>query len=143
MDKFNFDKIIKNLEKVKSDVPKRLGAATVNYFVGSFTKQGFDGKPWQPVKRQGKTGSRRNRSAILVQSGKLRREVSNSLRRANFNSIDIRVSLPYAKVHNEGLRAGRGRGFIMPKRQFIGQAKQLTVIQRSLLKSEIDKIWQG
>jgi phage gpG-like protein len=31
----------------------------------------------------------------------------------------------YAKVHNEGLRAGRGAGFTMPRRQFMGMHNKL------------------
>jgi phage gpG-like protein len=32
----------------------------------------------------------------------------------------------YAEVHNAGLRAGRGKGFVMPKRRFIGDHKGYT-----------------
>jgi phage gpG-like protein len=31
----------------------------------------------------------------------------------------------YAAVHNEGLMAGRGKGFKMPKRQFMGESPTL------------------
>ena len=42
---------------------------------------------------------------------------------------------PYGRVHNEGLRAGRGKGFIMPKRQFMGESEELN----ALIISEIER----
>ena len=32
---------------------------------------------------------------------------------------------PYGRVHNEGLHAGRGKGFTMPRRQFMGESPEL------------------
>jgi len=49
--------------------------------------------------------------------------------------IWFRSLAEYAKVHNEGLRAGRGKGFVMPKRQFIGKsATHDKMNHRSILK---------
>jgi phage gpG-like protein len=45
----------------------------------------------------------------------------------------------YAGVHNFGLRAGRGKGFTMPKRQFIGPSKLLDKKIVRLLKKELKK----
>lgn len=41
------------------------------------------------------------------------------------NTATITFNLPYSAVHNEGLRAGRGRGFRMPKRQFMAHSSKL------------------
>ena len=143
--KFNFDRVIANLERVKNDVPKLLANETKNYFVKeSFNKQEWNGVKWKDVKRRDKEGSSSNNSAILVQSGKLRRAVVNSLQSATFNKIHFEVKdVPYAQVHNEGLRAGRGAGFQMPKRQFMGQTKKLSEIQRAVIDKAINKIWQA
>jgi phage gpG-like protein len=35
--------------------------------------------------------------------------------------VTVGTEVPYAAIHNEGLRAGRGKGFKMPKRQFMGE----------------------
>ena len=79
-----------------------------------------------------------------MQSGTLRRAVVNSLQEANFKRIHFEVKdVVYAKVHNEGLRAGRGLGFQMPKRQFMGQTRKLGEIQMRVIDKTIDKIWQG
>lgn len=143
--KFNFDKVIANLKRVKSDLPRVLANDTKNFFVGEFNKQQWDGKSWQDVKRHDKSGgSSRNRSAILVQSGRLRRAVINSLKSANFEKISFQVAdVDYAQVHNEGLKAGRGKGFTMPKRTFMGQTKVLTGIQLKTITKFIDGIWRG
>ena len=58
--------------------------------------------------------------ATLVKTGALRR----SLRKTNIGKYRVRITsnLPYSRVHNEGLRAGRGGGFTMRKRQFAGKS---------------------
>ena len=45
----------------------------------------------------------------------------------------------YAQVHNEGGRAGRGSGFIMPKRQYMGHSAQLD----RKIKSKIDRTFDN
>jgi phage gpG-like protein len=120
--------------------------------VKSFTEQAFDGKAWQEVQRR-ISGTNANKyakpasktRAILIQSGKLRRAVSTSLRFATFDKIEFLIdggTIPYAKVHNDGDRAGRGAGFIMPKRRFIGDTKELRKKQVDIIVNEIDNIWK-
>ena len=48
--------------------------------------------------------------------------------------------VPYAIVHNEGLRAGRGKGFKMPKRQFIGESAVLNNKISLIIDEELTKI---
>jgi len=152
---FGFDEIIKNLARVKSsELPLQVANVTKNYFNSAFKEQAWDGKAWQPVKRVGKAGSQRNNSQALVQSGKLRRAVNNSLKTATFSLIEFNVTdatakngFNYAGVHNFGLKAGRGKGFIMPKRQFMPnpgeeQPADLTQIQMKKISSVVDKIWE-
>ena len=66
-----------------------------------------------------------------------------------YNSIEYTVSdadvvienrVPYAAVHNEGLRAGRGEGFQMPRRQFIGESKELNEEIKEMIENELSKI---
>lgn len=147
LDRLRFDKVISNLKQLKSDLPRVLAHETTNFFIQeNFDKQQFDGKEWAPVNRQGKYKngkSTRLRSATLVQSGRLRRAVINSLSKLSWDEIVWRVSdVKYAKVHNEGLKAGRGAGFQMPKRQFIGDSKALRAMQLALVKKEVDKVWK-
>jgi phage gpG-like protein len=144
--KFNFDRVVKNMDRVKRTLPPVLANQAKNEFVDSFAQQGFEGRPWKPVQRTGKKGSQRNNSAILVQSGRLRRAVANSVKQISWEHINLSIDpgeVPYAAVHNEGLRAGRGAGFMMPKRKFMGDSEQLRVKQRSKIAEYIDKIWRG
>jgi len=143
--KFNFDRVIQNIKRLKVKLPKVLALETKNHFLNdNFNKQEFEGAKWAPVKRQSKKGgSSRNQSATLVQSGKLRRAVNNSIQTATFESIVLQVKdVPYGKVHNDGLKAGRGAGFIMPKRQFIGDSEPLRKLQRKVISEFVDKVWK-
>ena len=153
-ERFNFQRVIANMDRVKTTLPKVLANETKNYFiVENFNKQQWDGKPWEEVERR-KEGTKAYKYAtpanrtrqILIGSGSgiLRRAVINSLQKATFELIHFEVKdVAYAKVHNEGLRAGRGLGFQMPKRQFMGQTRKLGEIQRRVIDKTIDKIWQG
>jgi phage gpG-like protein len=132
-----------------------------NYFASSWRKQGFDGVSWKEVKRREpnenaykypkKGGAQRRTSPILIgagldkHGGTLRRAVSNMSNSTKYrtNGIIMTVNLPYAKIHNEG---GKGKAFgkytfNMPKRQFVGQTRELTEKQLKLIKTEIDKIF--
>ena len=153
-ERFNFQRVIANMDRAKTTLPKVLANETKNYFiVENFNKQQWDGKPWEEVERRKEgtkaykyaTPSNRTRQILIGSgSGILRRAVINSLQKATFELIHFEVKdVVYAKVHNEGLRAGRGLGFQMPKRQFMGQTRKLGEIQRRVIDKTIDKIWQG
>lgn len=87
----------------------------------TFRDKKFNGVPWTPNKKKKERGS------LMISSGKL----LNSIRITKKTKRKITISagnskVPYAKVHNEGGKAGRGKGFTMPKRQFLGDSKKLT-----------------
>ena len=46
MDKFNFSRVIANVEKTKRELPIILAKATQSEFVKNFTNQGFAGQKW-------------------------------------------------------------------------------------------------
>jgi phage gpG-like protein len=75
------------------------------------------GRPWPP--RKDKTDKGR---AILVKTGRLRRSATTVRTRGNV--VDFIMPI-YGKTHNEGGRAGRGAGFQMPRRQFVGPSRKL------------------
>lgn len=99
----------------------------VKHFTKSFDLEGFNDVPvkkWKPLKRQRPEPYRSNK--ILTKTGALK----SSLRAKSYVGqrvwwIEMYSNVPYANVHNEGLRSGRGRGFKMPKRQFMGDSKML------------------
>jgi phage gpG-like protein len=115
-------KILKDIQAFKPQLEKvvdAMGILAANHFTTSFRNQGFTDESlqsWQPRKRTER--SRLGNRAILVKSGRLRRSIRT--KRFGFLSVKILTDVPYASVHNNGERSGRGRGFKMPKRQFIG-----------------------
>lgn len=151
MSKFNFKRIISNIEQVKRELPPVLMNVAQNYFLKSFKNQGYDGKPWDQVQRRipgekayeyPKTkGLSRRTNPILIGSGKLRREVSllSTKARITYSKYDFKVQMeidknvvPYATYINKGTDK-------MPKRQFMGNTPELRRMLRSKMKSYFDK----
>jgi phage gpG-like protein len=124
---------IEKLKKIKnylnSGVFETVGDEAVSHYKKSFRDEGFTDrnlKKWKEVKRR---INPRNPDAaaatrpILTGSG----ELGDSIKwgRGSGRKVIVRSDKVYAKVHNEGLRAGRGKGFKMPKRQFVGKSAEL------------------
>jgi len=152
-DRFNFDKVLRNLNRVKNDLPQLLSKDTLRYFVDSFNREEWDGKKWKEVQRRtpgtsaykypAKKGLQRRTAHILVGSGygkrggTLRRALATSTQTATFQKISFHVrDVNYAKYHNDG----EGR---MPMRRFMGQTRALTAMQTSRITRTINKIWQA
>ena len=154
MDRFNFDKVKKNLGKTNREILVVLSNQAQNYFLDSFNKQGFDGKPWKEVQRRidgtraykyPKTrGLQRRTSPILVgagyktRGGTLRRAVAGMARTAQIGNDKLRmvVDVSYASYHNDG-------GKHLAKRQFVGQTAELTRMQKQKIDEIISRIWQA
>ena len=106
-----------------------VGAEAVSHYRASFRDQGFTDKSkgkWKNVQRRTNPRDASKAAAkrpILTGSG----ELGNSIHwRRSLQDVEIYSDKIYAEVHNKGLRAGRGKGFQMPKRQFIGKSEALT-----------------
>lgn len=113
-----------------------MGQIALNTANQSFRDQGFTDEakePWQPRKR-----SDRGR-AILIKTGRGRRSIRKQ-KRGKYR-VDI-LSVGYMKVHNEGLRSGRGRGFKMPKRQYIGNSATMNRKIKEKLQQRIRSIFR-
>lgn len=133
-------------EKFKRESKKILVIAAehaVQFFQENITgRQGFlDRKVEKWPKRKNKVDPGRN---ILVGKGggsKLYKSIS----RTGLTSKKVIIGIKgkarvYASVHNFGLRSGRGKGFTMPKRQFMGESKVLNKKIVRLIKARIKKI---
>lgn len=122
-----FKKLEGNLKGTMMAARKEMGETSVAHYKKSFSREGFNNVPfmhWKLLKKP-RPQPYTNRK-ILTRTGSLK----NSLRyttRPTKNAFTVRVysDLPYAAVHNYGLMSGRGDGFKMPKRQFIGYSKML------------------
>lgn len=168
MSKFQFEIVLKKFERVKKELPLQVANTTKNFFIKeNYNKQQYDGKKWKDVKRRGGK-SRRSNSAILVQTGRMRRAVANSLKKATFDLIEFNVTeatakggFNYAAVHQFGYNGtvkgytrksrSRRRGkkstvVVKPhhvnitQRQFMGQTTKVTKEQIKKVRQVEDKI---
>lgn len=141
-------KIIKDMEKSAkaiSEMVDVMGVMAINHYKKSFINGGFTDEgfvAWQKRKREdrGRYAKNAGSRAVLVKTGKLKR----SLVAKKFGRYAVRITsnVNYANVHNEGLRAGRGKGFTMPKRQFVGYSGMLSAKIELRLRNKIQRIFK-
>ena len=140
MSKFNLDRVLQNVEQMKTTLPKVLANDAKRFFLSSWDKQGFTDVGLTPWKPRAKETKKTKGKSILVGTGKLRRAVANSVKSATFESIKFEVNLPYAAIHNEG--GTLHNGGTMPKREFMGDSKTLRDLLEKKINLAIEKIWR-
>ena len=112
--------------QIKRRMPIRLAVTVEKHFRSGFEKGGYQTEASRAGWKARKRTEKGNRRGILIKSGTLRRDVKQ--RQATFYAVVVGTSnrtVDYADVHNSGLRSGRGKGFTMPKREFIGESRDL------------------
>lgn len=138
MSKLGIDKVLKKFGQMREELPKILANDTVRFFLQGFNREGFTDRKfeaWKPRKRVALSGRDSTRK-ILVDSGALRRSVSNSVKVATFDLIKFSVELPYAEYVNNGTAK-------MPARKFMGFSAELKKQNQKKIKQVIDKIWRA
>jgi phage gpG-like protein len=130
----------KELQQALKDSVTIMGVEAINHFTKSFRNQGFEDvtvQRWQPRKRNTDPGR-----GILI--GKGTAILRKSLIKRNIGRYAVMITSPldYANVHNEGLRAGRGKGFKMPKRQFVGDSQKLMNKIERMIDRRIMSAWK-
>lgn len=145
-DRFKFDLVGEELKKGSTNMMREIAMANKNYFLQSFKRQAWDQK-WAEVNRRipgtkeykypAKKGLRRRTRPILVGKGALRRAVNSSIKSVTPNKVKFVVDLPYAAIHNEGLRMKGGK--TMPKRQYMGYNEATNKINKAIIKKYADK----
>ena len=110
---------------------KRLpGVAKVEglkFIADNFQKEGFEEKPGQ-YKKWKKKKAKGARKKVLMgekRGGRLKRSWQQRSK-AIGTRVEFVSQLPYAEVHNEGLKAGKPPGFTMPERRMIGESDALS-----------------
>jgi phage gpG-like protein len=115
-------------------IPKIAGTTAVRYFKQSFQNEAWGKEKWKNVKRRinpkNKKRAGSSRKILTGQTGDLGRSIEVKDIKDGTVTIwtdpnSFSSKEPYGRVHNEGLPAGRGKGFIMPKRQFMGGNEEL------------------
>jgi len=109
------DQLKKANQTAYDEIIAMVEVETDNFIQENFNEEGFDGSKWASVKSK-------KSSKILTKTG----ELADTL---EFEVIDGKVRVtsptPYAKVHNEGGKAGIGGRSTITKRQFIGESETL------------------
>jgi len=138
-------------KSISRTMPIKAGRIAKDLFQENFLKGGFvDGgiHEWQPSKR---LGTKNDEGKVVGKAKGAKGEYKTLMSSRNnlFNSIEYRIDdsgvvienrVPYAAVHNEGLHAGRGKGFTMPQRQFIGDSEELDKSIEDMIENELTKI---
>ena len=119
-----FQKLKASLPRLESRILNDVIAVEAeNFHAKNFRDEGFTDvalAKWPARKKADKNPARR---ALLVQTGTLKGHALKG--RVQGNSVVFSFPLEYMRVHNEGGRAGRGTGFDMPRRQFVGESEYL------------------
>lgn len=139
-------KIAQAIKEFDSIIPlmvNDMGQIALNHFTKSFRDQGFTDESlqsWKPRKRvRGRNDAGR---AILVKSGALRKLRKRNVGKYKTMILPNEAAREYASVHNNGEMSGRGRGFKMPKRQFIGYSGKMDRKIKSKLNTRIKRIFK-
>ncbi len=139
-----FTPVRQNFKQMQRRLPREIGRIAENHFKQGFQKGGgstdASARGWPEVQRRQRSGTgkryqykgftRSDRTrGILVGSGSGQLKRSIKVVAAAWPQVKLATVGPdvnkYAAVHNEGLRSGRGSGFTMPKREFMGKSKSL------------------
>lgn len=148
-------------KKLTEMLPKVIAVEGQAHFEESFDNQGFTDKAlrkWKKRRFGGKktkqdgTATKAYREflrkdkgrAILVshQGDKKGTHLKDSIRStSSVKQVVFSTDKEYAEVHNEGGHAGRGKGFEMPQRQFMGPSEKLNERIDEKIESEMDKFF--
>jgi len=122
-----FRRLIDITPQIEAHITQAIVAVeSQKFYTGSFRKRGFTDQSFVAWKKRDNDEDEDDSRALLVKTGAMRRQAKKGYVRGNH--VDFVFSLPYMRVHNEGLKAGRGKGFTMPKRQYIGTSATLNKI---------------
>lgn len=141
------------MEKVRELLPTIVSIEGLRHFEQSWDNQGFTNKSpskWKPRKepKHGKKrwGEKNAGRAILVshQADTKGTHLKDSLREEHTEKeVIFSTDKVYAQVHNEGGHSGRGKGFTMVKRQFMGPSQALDKKIQDKLTREITKLFKS
>jgi len=137
--KTNAKQLAKAFERT---IPVKVGVAAEQHFKDNFRKGGFVNgglKAWKPAKRQSDPKNPdRAYKTLMSRRNNLYSSIRHSVK--PYTAV-VSTDVPYAQAHNEGANnAGRGHRTRIPKRQFMGESRELTNKVQRLVVAEINKI---
>lgn len=125
--------------------PEKAAEIAEREFKKNFEKrrQGFFTEDkWSDLSSKTKKYRKFKGRPILTQTGNLADSITKEA--AGSGRAVVHSDTAYSAVHNEGLRAGRGKGFKMPKRQFMDQSDFLDALTLRTLEAALgDAVRRG
>jgi phage gpG-like protein len=128
----------KNLPKIKKEIIADVVAVeTKNFTRKNFREGGFTDTSFTPWKKREIDDAVGESRALLVKSSTMKGHAARPVTQAK--GVEFGFPLKYEKVHNYGLQAGRGKGFTMPKREYIGESDYLNKAIEKKARKVLDK----
>ncbi len=100
-DQNEFIRIEADLQKYFKLLPKKVGGWAVEFFKGSFDRQGFIDTHYERWAMRNKNAKRNDGRKLLIDSGRLRRSIK--VISTTSDTVTIGSDVVYAETHNEGL----------------------------------------
>lgn len=94
----DFDKAIREMDKLLNKFPKIAGNHAVNYSLDAFKNESWDGTPWKKRKQKDPRG----RKILVGKGGNARLKKSVRVVETSKGFVRISSDTPYSKIHNEG-----------------------------------------
>lgn len=102
------------------------------------TGKGPEGNAWEAVKnprKDSKGRPRKGRASPLVDTGRLRNSISFS---AGEFDVHVGSNVEYARIHQLGGKAGRGRKVTIPARPYLGLSEEDRQEIEALVKDHME-----
>lgn len=135
---FNLGKTAKGFQRLKLELPVKLGNMAVNHFKEGFKTGGGQTDASKSGWKSRQRGAPRDAGrAILVDTGALRRDIkrrSVSWPRTVIGAGYSTRTRKYASRHNRGLSG-------MPKREFIGVSSELRQKAKKKINTEVKRVF--
>ncbi|MDR1865978.1 MAG: phage virion morphogenesis protein [Bacteroidales bacterium] len=150
--------LLDDVAKAIDKLPAKVATAAVNFSKSRFVKQNWHDQspePWEKRRRDRRGGKKRQKGAVLVDSGRLKRSIR--IVSISRERVVTGTDVPYARIHNDGLdgavqvrkhnrRSRKGnvygvkahtRKVKMPRRRFLGDSAELARQLENLMADEI------
>ncbi len=142
----SYIQLLDDIGRAINRLPTQIATKAVNFSKRRFVKQNWQDatvEPWEKRKNRRRGSNQRQRGAVLVDSGRLKRSIRTVS--ATPSRIIIGTDVPYAEAHNEGLNKtinvrshrrrsrrtkphtvrAHSRRVNLPSRRFIGESQEL------------------
>lgn len=141
-------KILQALKEYQSGLNSiviEMGNIAYNQTMQSFRDQGYTDQTLVKWKQRKRTERGRGSRGILIGLGTGTSGLRASYRKLRRSPLSISIinNKVYSGVHNEGLNAGRGKGFKMPERRMIGDSAVMRTKIEKMINRKIKRIWQN